>query len=232
MEALTARHEMAKTSGNVRGLNAGNIFTLTNSERKEQNREYLVVTASLIIQMDSYYNGGEGGAVEVKSSFHCMPSDIQYRAQRKTAKPEIRGPQTAIVVGPAGDEIYTDEHGRVKLQFHWDRYGMSDEHSSCWIRVSQAWAGEAWGSIHIPRIGQEVIVEYIDGNPDRPIITGRVYNGDRPVPYDLPANATQSGIKSRSSANATPANFNKIRMEDKKIRTRFTYTQRKIRPTL
>lgn len=216
IEALTAQHEMAKASGNVRGLNAGNIFTLTQCERKDQNREYLVVCASLTLQLESYYSGNDGGAVELKSSFHCMPSDIPFRAERKTVKPEIRGPQTAIVVGPAGEEIYTDEHGRVKLQFHWDRYGTSDEHSSCWIRVSQAWAGEAWGSIHIPRIGQEVIVEYIDGNPDRPIITGRVYNGDRPVPYDLPANATQSGIKSRNSLSATTANFNEIRMEDKK----------------
>jgi len=216
MEALTAGHEVAKADGNVRGLNAGNIFTLINCEREDQNREYLIVEASLRVHLDSYYSGDGGGAVELTSSFSCMPSETPYRAERKTVKPEIRGPQTAIVVGPSGEEIHTDLHGRVKLQFHWDRYGVSDENSSCWIRVSQAWAGEGWGSIHIPRIGQEVIVEYVDGDPDRPIITGRVYNGDRPVPYELPANATQSGIKSRSSMNGTPANFNEIRMEDKK----------------
>jgi len=145
-----------------------------------------------------------------------MPSNVPFRPRCKTPKPEIRGPQTAIVVGAAGEEIWTDQYGRVKLQFHWDRYGQSNETSSCWVRVSQAWAGEKWGSIHIPRMGQEVIVEYIDGDPDRPIVTGRVYNGDRPVPYDLPANATQSGIKSRSSKGGKPANFNEIRMEDKK----------------
>lgn len=216
MEAMSARHEVAEAEGNVRGLNAGNTFTLTNCEREDQNREYLVLFASLEIQMDSYYSGTGGGSVELKSSFRCMPSCTPYRTERKTPKPEIRGPQTAIVVGPAGEEIHTDEHGRVKLQFHWDRYGCSDENSSCWVRVSQAWAGEGWGSIHIPRIGQEVIVEYVEGDPDRPIVTGRVYNGDRPVPYNLPANATQSGIKSRSSMNGTPANFNEIRMEDKK----------------
>ena len=216
MEALSADHEVASADGNVRGLGAGNVFTLTRCERDDQNREYLVLYASLVVQMDSYYSGGGGGAVELTSSFRCMPSNIPFRPQRKTPKPEIRGPQTAIVVGAAGEEIWTDQHGRVKLQFHWDRYGQSDETSSCWVRVSQAWAGEKWGSIHIPRIGQEVIVEYIDGDPDRPIVTGRVYNGDRPVPYDLPANATQSGIKSRSSQGGKPANFNEIRMEDKK----------------
>jgi len=216
MEALSAPHEVSQCDGNVRGLNAGNIFTLINCERDDQNREYLVLFASLHIQMDSYYSGDGGASVELHSSFRCMPSTVPYRPQRKTPKPEIRGPQTAIVVGAAGEEIWTDQHGRVKLQFHWDRYGESDENSSCWVRVSQAWAGEKWGSIHVPRMGQEVIVEYIDGDPDRPIVTGRVYNGDRPVPYDLPANATQSGIKSRSSKGGTPANFNEIRMEDKK----------------
>lgn len=216
MEALTAPHEVTQSNGNVRGLNAGNIFTLTNCDREDQNREYLVLHASLHIQMDSFYSGEGGGFVELHSSFQCMPSSVPFRPQRKTPKPEIRGPQTAIVVGAAGEEIWTDQHGRVKLQFHWDRYGESDENSSCWVRVSQAWAGEKWGSIHIPRMGQEVIVEYIDGDPDRPIVTGRVYNGDRPVPYDLPANATQSGIKSRSSKGGTPSNFNEIRMEDKK----------------
>lgn len=216
MEALSAKHEVAMADGNVRGLAAGNLFTLTNCERDDQNREYLVMSASLRIRMDSYYSGAGGGPVELQSSFRCIPSNVPYRPQLKTPKPEIKGPQTAIVVGPAGEEIWTDRHGRVKLQFHWDRYGESDENSSCWVRVSQAWAGEKWGSIHIPRIGQEVIVEYIDGDPDRPIVTGRVYNGDRPVPYELPANATQSGIKSRSSKAGKPANFNEIRMEDKK----------------
>lgn len=216
MEALSADHEVASANGNVRGLGAGNVFSLSRCERDDQNREYLVLYASLVIQMDSYFSGDGGGAVELTSSFRCMPSSVPFRPRRKTPKPEIRGPQTAIVVGAAGEEIWTDQHGRVKLQFHWDRYGQSNETSSCWVRVSQAWAGEKWGSIHVPRMGQEVIVEYIDGDPDRPIVTGRVYNGDRPVPYDLPENATQSGIKSRSSTGGKPANFNEIRMEDKK----------------
>ncbi|WP_153606082.1 type VI secretion system tip protein TssI/VgrG, partial [Pseudomonas aeruginosa] len=106
--------------------------------------------------------------------------------------------------------------GRVKVHFHWDRHDQSNENSSCWMRVSQAWAGKNWGSIQIPRIGQEVIVSFLEGDPDRPIITGRVYNAEQTVPYELPANATQSGTKSRSSKGGTPANFNEIRMEDKK----------------
>jgi type VI secretion system secreted protein VgrG len=128
----------------------------------------------------------------------------------------VQGPQTAIVVGPSGEEIYTDKYGRVKVQFHWDRYGKKDQDSSCWVRVASVWAGVKWGGIQIPRIGQEVIVEFLEGDPDRPIITGRVYNNDNMPPYDLPANATQSGIKSRSSKGGSADNFNEIRFEDKK----------------
>ena len=128
----------------------------------------------------------------------------------------MQGPQTAVVVGPGGEEIWTDKYGRVKVQFHWDRYGKKDENSSCWIRVVAAVGGGKWGAIHIPRIGQEVIVDFLEGDPDRPIITGRVYNADQMPPYGLPANKTQSGIKSRSSKGGGPANFNEIRFEDKK----------------
>jgi type VI secretion system secreted protein VgrG len=120
------------------------------------------------------------------------------------------------VVGPSGEEIYTDKFGRVKVQFDWDRLGQNDEESSCWIRVAQIWAGKQWGAMHIPRIGQEVIVEFLDGDPDRPIITGRVYNNDNMPPYTLPDNKTQSGIKSRSSKGGSASNFNEIRFEDLK----------------
>jgi type VI secretion system secreted protein VgrG len=129
----------------------------------------------------------------------------------------VQGPQTArVVVGPAGEEIFTDKYGRVKVQFHWDRYGKKDENSSCWVRVSQPWAGKNWGAIHIPRIGQEVIVDFLEGDPDQPIITGRVYNAEQMPPYDLPANKTQSGILTRSSKGGGAGNFNEIRFEDKK----------------
>ena len=126
----------------------------------------------------------------------------------------MQGPQTAIVVGPKGEEIYTDKYGRVKVQFHWDRYGKSDENSSCWIRVSQGWAGKKWGIIYLPRIGQEVIVEFLEGDPDRPLITGSVYNDEQKVPYDLPAEKTKSAIKSNSSKGGV--GFNEIRFEDAK----------------
>jgi uncharacterized protein involved in type VI secretion and phage assembly len=139
-----------------------------------------------------------------------------YDFERPSLEPIVQGPQTAIVVGPAGDEIYTDKYGRVKVQFHWDRYGKKDQNSSCWIRVSHPWAGQNWGMIAIPRIGQEVIVEFLEGDPDRPIITGRVYNADQMPPYALPANMTQTGIKTRSTKGGGVANFNEIRFEDKK----------------
>ncbi|MBX7247164.1 MAG: type VI secretion system tip protein VgrG, partial [Candidatus Sumerlaeaceae bacterium] len=135
---------------------------------------------------------------------------------RITPKPVVQGPQTAIVVGPKGEEIYTDQYGRVKCHFHWDRHDKSDENSSCWIRVSQTWAGKQWGAMHIPRIGQEVIVDFLEGDPDQPIITGRVYNGASMPPYGLPANKTISGVISRSSKDGGAANFNEIRFEDKK----------------
>jgi type VI secretion system secreted protein VgrG len=146
----------------------------------------------------------------------AIPSDRQYRPPRVTEKPIIHGAQTAKVVGAAGKEISTDEYGRVKLQFHWDRKSTKDLGSSCWVRVSQAWAGSKFGAMHIPRIGQEVIVEFLEGDPDRPIVTGRVYNRDQMPPYTLDENQTQSGIKSRSTQGGEEANFNELRFEDKK----------------
>jgi type VI secretion system secreted protein VgrG len=133
-----------------------------------------------------------------------------------TQKPLVGGPQTATVVGPGGEEIFTDKYGRVKVQFHWDREGQRDDKSSCWVRVSQIWAGKNWGWMSIPRIGQEVVVDFLEGDPDQPIITGRVYNADNMPPFDLPANKTQSGLRTRSTLNGTAANCNELRFEDKK----------------
>ena len=215
MEELAVQHEIASGSGNAEGLSAGYLFKLTNCEISSQNREYIILESQCSFSLDDYRSNSSGDM-----NFHCniraISSKQQFRAPRVTPKPMVQGPQTALVVGPSGEEIWTDKYGRVKLQFHWDRYGESNENSSCWVRVSQVWAGQGWGSIHIPRIGHEVIVEFLEGDPDRPIITGRVYNGDNGVPYDLPANQTQSGIKSRSSKKGAAANFNEIRMEDKK----------------
>jgi type VI secretion system secreted protein VgrG len=138
-----------------------------------------------------------------------------YRAPRVTPEPIIWGPQTAVVVGKSGEEIWTDEYGRVKVQFHWDRYGQSDEESSCWVRVSTSLAGKTWGAIAIPRIGQEVVVEFLEGDPDRPIVTGSVYNKDQMPPYGLPDNQTQIGLKTRSSKNGDAESFNELRFEDR-----------------
>jgi type VI secretion system secreted protein VgrG len=157
---------------------------------------------------------GQGSEASYTNSFTCIPFDVPYRPPRVTPKPMVEGTQTAIVVGPAGEEIYTDEHGRVKVQFHWDREGKKDENSSCWIRVSQVWAGAGWGAMYIPRIGHEVIVNFIEGDPDRPIITGRVYHGTNKPPYPLPDEKTKSTIKSDSSLGG--GGFNEIRFEDKK----------------
>jgi len=216
IEALQTLHEQIELSGNARGLGSGHLFSLTGFSRKDQNREYLIVGARYYLSQESGESGVGAPSAQFESSLTCIDAQQSFRPMAITHRPIVKGPQTALVVGPKGEEIWTDQFGRVKVHFYWDRHDQSNENSSCWIRVSQAWAGKNWGSVQIPRIGQEVIVSFLEGDPDRPIITGRVYNAEQTVPYALPANATQSGTKSRSSKGGTPANFNEIRMEDKK----------------
>ena len=216
IEALQTQHEQVELAGNARGLGSGHLFSLTGFSRQDQNREYLIVGARYYLSQESGETGVGAPSAQFESSLTCIDAQQSYRPLPITHRPVVKGPQTALVVGPKGEEIWTDQFGRVKVHFYWDRHDQSNENSSCWIRVSQAWAGKNWGSMQIPRIGQEVIVSFLEGDPDRPIITGRVYNAEQTVPYDLPANATQSGMKSRSSKGGTPANFNEIRMEDKK----------------
>ena len=155
-----------------------------------------------------------GGQRHYANVFTCLPYELPYRPPQKTGRPLIAGPQTAVVVGPSGEEIFTDKYGRVKVQFHWDREGKYDADSSCWLRVATMWAGKQWGSIFIPRVGHEVVVAFLDGDPDRPLIVGSVYNADTMPSYELPANKTRSGIKSNSSKGS--GGFNEIRFEDKK----------------
>jgi type VI secretion system secreted protein VgrG len=216
IQELHTHFELAQGYSNCRGLYAGGLFTLSDYPRADQNREYLLTAIDHTLTVDSFEAASFGAGTAYRNSFAVIESNTPFRPARVTPRPIVQGPQTAIVTGPAGEEIYTDEHARVKVQFHWDRYGKKNENSSCWIRVSQLWAGKNWGGIHIPRIGQEVIVEFLEGDPDRPIITGRVYNGEQIPPYAVPANKTQSGIKSRSSKGGSGANFNEIRFEDKK----------------
>lgn len=215
LQELQSQHERVQAGGPCRGLSPGCIFKLEDYPRKDQNKAYIVLSISHQVNGSDYISGSQGAHELYRCQVEVLSKETPFRAARATPKPIVQGPQTAIVVGPASEEIHTEKYGRVKVQFHWDRYGNSDENSSCWIRVSQAWAGEKWGGIHIPRIGQEVIVSFMEGDPDRPIITGRVYNEDCMPPYDLEANKTQSGIKSRSTKGGGPGNFNEIRMEDK-----------------
>jgi type VI secretion system secreted protein VgrG len=150
------------------------------------------------------------------NNFKCIPFAVPFRPLRRTRKARVRGTQTAVVVGPSGEEIFTDKYGRVKVQFYWDRKGEKNADSSCWIRVASQWAGKQWGGINIPRIGQEVVVVFEEGDPDQPIIVGNVYNAEQMPPYSLPDNKTQSGFKSRSSPGGSAENFNELRFEDKK----------------
>jgi type VI secretion system secreted protein VgrG len=159
--------------------------------------------------------GGLGGATRAepyRNRFVCLPADVPFRPERRTARPIVPGAQTALVVGPKGEEIYTDESGRVKVQFHWDREGKRDERSSCWIRVAQTWAGPGYGSLYLPRIGQEVVVEFLDGDPDRPLVTGAVYNGANPPPVALPGEKTRSTLRSASTPGSDGSN--ELRFED------------------
>jgi type VI secretion system secreted protein VgrG len=217
LEELHAEHERVHGIGTAAGLTVGALFTLDNFLREDQNKEHLVLSAAYELVSDDY-ESRLGLTSELRDPFMCsftaMDRKVPFRPARITPKPLVQGPQTAIVVGPSGEEIHTDQYGRVKVQFHWDRYGHSDENSSCWVRVSHPWAGKSWGAISIPRIGQEVIVDFLEGDPDQPIITGRVYNGDTMPPYGLPAGAVISGVKSNSTKGG--GGYNEYVLDDTK----------------
>jgi len=214
LDEVQTRHHRLQGEGNAMGLEAGRTFKLSRHPRADQNANYLLTQVEIHAQVAVFDAGQSGSQYTVK--FDAIPAAQQFRPQRRTPKPFVQGPQTAVVVGPGGDEIFTDKYGRVKVQFHWDRYGKKDEKSSCWVRVSQPWAGQNFGFVHIPRIGQEVVVSFLEGDPDQPLITGRVYNAQQMPPWDLPANATQSGLLTRSSTGGAYGNANAIRFEDKK----------------
>lgn len=194
----------------------GFTFKLTDHERDDFNQEYFLVKITHKgLQPQVLEELAEpGSSFSYSNEFLAIPSTVSFRPERKTPKPIMKGVQTAIVVGKKNEEIYTDKHGRIKVQFHWDRKGEKNENSSCWMRVSQIWAGAGWGSMFIPRINQEVIVDFIEGDPDKPIITGRVYHGENPPPLTLPKEKTKSTIKSDSSKGG--GGSNEIRFEDKK----------------
>ena len=214
MEELQSDFEVFHGSANTVGVRVGHTLKLQRHPRDDQNAEYLVTSTTLQIRHPGYEAGA--GPALFQCDFGTIVSGQQYRPTRRTPKPCVNGPQTAVVVGPSGEEIFTDKYGRVKVQFYWDRRGTKNEKSSCWVSVSHPWAGKNFGVVHIPRIGQEVIVGFLEGDPDRPIVIGRVYNAEQMPPWDLPANATQSGILTRSSKGGGYGNANALRFEDKK----------------
>ena len=213
MEELAQPYEICNGKSDSRGISSGYRFTMAKHTRADQNRDYLVLSTNYQAAAEDYETAG--GQDEICScSLTAIPSSVQFRSSRTTSKPMIQGTQTAVVTGPAGEEIYTDEHGRVKVQFHWDREGKYDENSSCWIRVSQVHAGKGFGGMDIPRIGEEVIVSFMEGDPDRPLITGRVYNAELMPPFGLPGDKVVSGMKS----NSTPGGggYNEFSLNDTK----------------
>ncbi len=218
LDEQQSRFHVVQAASNGHSIQTGSLLKLTRHPREDQNAEYLIVATNIQASV-SANESGTGGTNTFHCDFSAIPSSQQFRPPRRTPKPFVQGPQTAVVVGPAGEEIFTDKYGRVKVQFHWDREAKKKdlkEKSSCWVRVSHPWAGKNFGAIHIPRIGQEVVIGFLEGDPDQPIITGRVYNAEQMPPWDLPANATQSGILTRSSKGGAYANANAIRFEDKK----------------
>lgn len=222
LERLQSQRELIAFETTARGLYAGATFRVRNLPDVGESEEFLAVEAHYSIESDALESSSDAAAEMVfQARFTAMSAKRQFRPALPASvqKPQMRGPHSAIVTGPPETEIYTDPGGlgRVLVQFHWDRYAQaSEKHTSCWVRVSQPWAGGGFGFVQIPRVGEEVLVDFLDGDPDRPVIVGRLYNGKNKPPYKLPDNATQSGWKSRSSPKGHADNFNEIRFEDKK----------------
>ncbi len=214
LEHEESLHEMIRAKTTCGFLQSGFRVDLKDHYRSDVNKTWMVTEVNHSGDAGDYRSAGP--VLAYKNEIVAIPHSVPFRPAQHAEKPLVHGSQTAVVVGQQGEEIWVDSHGRVKVQFHWDREGKKNESSSCWVRVSSAWAGKGWGGISIPRIGQEVVVDFLEGDPDRPIIVGRVYNAEQTPPYTLPANGTQSGIKSRSSKSGGTDNFNEIRLEDKK----------------
>ena len=213
LEADEVVHDRIESSSNCPTFYAGGKFTVKQHENKKEAGEYLI-TSVYHKAVDNTFSGQPEEKDRYSNSFSCMPATVVFRPAITTPKPNVQGPQIALVVGPSSEEIYTDDLGRIKVQFYWDRLGKKDENSSCWMRVVQNWSGKKWGSQFIPRIGHEVIVTFIDGNPDRPLVTGSVYNADNTPPYPN-AKKTQSGIKTHSTKGGGADNYNELRFDDK-----------------
>ena len=210
-EALQAQTKSIQAAGNALNIAPGFTFTLNKHPHVASNTDYVILSASYDLEEAGYTTGENIGKFRI--SFCALPKSLTYRPPLRTSKPKILGTQAAIVTGPAGEEVYTNEYGDIKIQFHWDRYGKNDENSSNWVRVAQGSAGAGFGSINTPRIGEEVLVDFINGDADRPIVLGRLYNSVMTPPWGFPAAAKQSGIKSKSF-NSPLANFNELMFDD------------------
>lgn len=214
LEAQEVKRRLVRGEGSVRALRAGYTFELRDHYRSDFNRSYLL-TGIRHRGSAGDYRSWQSAPLDYENEFLAVPDDLPYRPPRRASKPEVRGTQTAVVVGSRGDEIHSDDQARVKIQFHWDRDGEYDEKSSCWVRVATAWAGKGWGMQHVPRVGQEVLVDFLEGDPDRPIVVGSVYNAEQTPPYDAAGDGkTKSGIRSRSSKGG--GGHNEITLDDKK----------------
>jgi type VI secretion system secreted protein VgrG len=211
-----ARRDVKRRTGdtNAHGLTVGSTFELTDHPREDQNAKYLVTSARYRLQGHAGRATGKSDEMTFSCAFGVIDAAQTFRPPLVERRPLAQGPQTATVVGPGGQEIWTDSYGRIKVQFHWDREGQLDENSSCWVRVSQAWAGRQFGAQFVPRIGDEVIVEFLEGDPDQPIVVGSVYNQANMPPFSLPGNQTQSGVWTNSTPNGTQVNGNAVRFED------------------
>ena len=227
MESENAQHDIKVAQGNARTLGAGDKFLLSDHFRDDQNARYVITDWQCTLLTEECFDETtpQNSRQSIFSKFRAVPATVPFRSQATAIKPRVTGPQTAIVVGKSGEEIWTDKYGRIKVQFHWDRDGTQDENSSCWIRVAQFWAGKTWGAQYTPRVGQEVLVDFLHGDPDQPVVVGSAYNGSGLPPYPLPANATKSGIKSRSSKGG--GGYNEISMEDKKNEEKLSFYAQK-----
>jgi type VI secretion system secreted protein VgrG len=208
LEERSSDYEVVRGTSTCRTLTTGYSFDLKDYYIADANQKYIVIGAWHSAQGGGYRTGGP--ETTYTNQFECVPANKPYRPPRRTLKPVVQGSQTAVVVGPSGEEIYTDDHDRVKIQFHWDRLGGKDENSSCWVRVATPWAGKGYGSVSIPRIDNEVLVDFLEGDPDRPIVVGSVYNADQTPP----TGNIEQGIKSRSSKGG--GGYNQITVEDSK----------------
>jgi len=215
-------YELAEGESDQPKLVSGHFLPLTEHPRSDWNQLWLLTEVLhegkqpqvLEESVTSHVDSGDGFVQGYRNRFSATPWAIPFRPALRHPKPKVLGSQTAVVTGPAGEEIHCDEYGRVRVQFHWDREGQADDKTSCWLRVSSSWAGDRYGGIAIPRVGMEVLVTFLEGDPDQPLVTGCLYHKEHQVPYDLPANKTRTLFKTLSSPGGR--GYNELRIEDRK----------------